>query len=58
MTMFSKAITRTTRTIICRSSISQLPRQQHHQRVAALSTQTSQAMAKLQAALEDYRLQQ
>ena len=57
--MFSKAITRSTGTMICRSNILyQLPKQHHQQSVAALSTQTSQAMAKLQAALEDYRLQQ
>jgi hypothetical protein len=54
----SKAITRCTRTLICHSNVSQRPNQQHQQAVAALSTQTTHAMAKLQAALEDYRLQQ
>ena len=54
MMMFGNTITRSTRTMIYRTGISDI---MHQQRVAALSTQTSQAMAKLQAALEAYRLQ-
>ena len=53
--MFGPTIARSTRTMICRSGGNIY--HQPQPRVAALSTQTSQAMAKLQAALEDYRLQ-
>ena len=54
--LFSNTIARSTaRAMICRTNLYQLPSQP---RVATLSTQTSQAMAKLQAALEEYRLTQ